>query len=243
MNIGPIKAWNARKVRIKALLLSCAFLLGACGTVADFGGNIDTLNAPPNFTRGLLVMSAPTPLYPQRARALGIEGWVMLSFSVDVSGSVIPFSIETVNEQPEGYFEGAALSAVRRMNFENNTNRIVQDVRYVFRFELEEREGLLVEPTEEIATTREAIPTRFITPPYPQFAEEQGLEGHVVVRFAISERGVVEDIEIIESNPPTVFDEEAIRAASRLRFEPQLDAGVPVRAEGYTYRFDWRNPR
>jgi len=188
------------------------------------------------------VTNSPAPLYPQRARSLGLEGWVMLSFSVDVEGTVVPGSVETVNAQPPGYFERSALNAVRRMNFENTVNRVVDDIRYVFRYELEERAGMFVAPREQQPQFRELIPMRFITPAYPRVAEEQGLEGHVIVNFTVTETGSVEDIIIVESEPSGVFDDEALVSARRLRFEPRLVEDEPVRVEAVNYRFDWRLP-
>jgi TonB family protein len=164
----------------------------------------------------------------------------MLSFSVDEEGNVVPGTVETVNAQPPGYFERSALNAVRRMNFENTVNRLIEDVRYVFRYQLEERSGMFVAPVAQEAQFRELIPMRFITPDYPRFAEEQGLEGYVVVSFTVSETGTVSDISVIESQPVGVFDEQALIAAQRLRFEPRLVEDLPVRVEGVTYRFDWR---
>lgn len=101
---------------------------------------------------------------------------------------------------------------------------------------------MFVPPTEQQPQFRELIPMRFITPAYPQSAEEQGLEGHVVVNFTVTETGSVEDISIVESEPAGVFDEQALVSARRLRFEPRLVADSPVRVEGVSYRFDWRLP-
>lgn len=243
-NIG----WRQRKPGLSAVsLVTFLLVLASCQSGTNLPGSSSSglssrLEPPPNFTRGLIVTAAPDPLYPQRARALGLEGWVMLSFAVDANGDVVPGSIEAVNSQPPGYFERSALNAVRRMNFENTLNRVIDDVRYVFRYELEERAGMFVAPTEQQPQFRELIPMRFITPAYPQFAEEQGLEGHVIVNFTVTETGSVEDISIVESEPAGVFDEEALVSARRLRFEPRLVEDVPVRVEGFSYRFDWRLP-
>lgn len=242
------RCWRNRKPGLIDLLLVvfCMTLVACQGGSQAASGSRNGLGSglepPPNFTRGLIVTNSPAPLYPQRARALGLEGWVMLSFSVDVDGNVVPGSIEAVNAQPPGYFESSALNAVRRMNFENTVNRQVDDVRYVFRYELEERSGMFVAPTEQQPRFRELIPMRFITPAYPDFAEQQGLEGYVIVTFTVTETGTVEDISIVESEPDGVFDEEALNSAQRLRFEPRLIENQPVRVEDVSYRFNWRLP-
>ena len=133
---------------------------------------------PPNFTRGLLERRTPEPLYPIRARNLGVEGWVMLGFSVDVDGDVINNSIQTLQEQPEGFFEASAASAARRLTFQNVRGELIEDVRYVFRYQLD---GLNAVPPSDsrpdIIQFREMLPQRLITPPYPDIALELELEG------------------------------------------------------------------
>ena len=199
---------------------------------------------PPNFTRGLLERRATEPLYPIRARNLGVEGWVMLGFSVDADGEVVNNSIRTLEEQPEGFFEASATSAARRLTFQNFRGELIEDVRYVFRYQLDGLDPApLADSTVDIIQFREMLPQRLITPPYPDVALELELEGYVVVKFTVTETGAVQDVAIDESEPPGVFNEEAIRAAQRLRFEPRIVIGEPVRVEDVLFRFDWNLPR
>ena len=228
---------------LSAILLTAT--LGGCGgvTLEGLAGFPSTANAPPNSTRGLIVLNPPRPVYPLRARTLGVEGWVLLAFTVDESGTVIPDTIDIINQQPSGYFERAAINAARRMNFDNILNRMVRDVRYVFRFDLENRDDLLVDSPRLEPNFREYLAASFVTPEYPESALEQELEGHVVVSFTVTESGGVRDIVVVESNPPTIFDAAAMRAAQRLRYQPRLVNSEAVAVEGVTYRFDWNLPR
>ena len=231
---------------LRTCTLTLALLLGGCGAgVFDaFPLSSSTINAPPNFTRGLAVLTVPAPIYPLRARSLGVEGWVMLAFTVNESGNVVASSIDTIDQQPPGYFESAAINAARRMNFDNTLERQVADVRYVFRFELENRDRLLVQTRQQQDSGyREYLPAAFVTPEYPELARESQLEGHVVVGFTITETGGVRDVSVIEANPPTIFDEAALRAATRLRYQPRIVDNEPVAVEGVTYRFNWNLPR
>lgn len=197
---------------------------------------------PPSFTRGLLTRDEVVPLYPMRARNLGVEGWVMLSFSVSAEGNVLSNTIEIIEEEPDGYFDLSAISAARRLTFDNTRNEQVEDVRYVFRYELEDLPRVS-NNSAPVMQFRELIPRRFITPVYPSNAVQQGIEGHVVVQFTVLQDGSVRDISVRESDPPGVFENEALVAASRLRFEPRLIFGVPVIVNNVIYRFDWRLPR
>ncbi len=249
MSSQAIQKWQITKHSLFLCLLpGLLMLLTACGSMefdtqaTDTDGlSVDV--APPSFTRGLLARRITEPLYPLRAKNLGIEGWVMLRFSVDENGAVIGNTIETIDEQPPGYFELSSITAARRMTFENTRGQTVEDVRYVFRYELEEVNRVLTAAPSYEILFRELIPARFITPNYPSVAEELGIEGYVVVNFTVTETGAVEDVVITESEPPGVFNSEAIAAARRLRFEPRLVLDAPVRVQNVLYRFDWNLPR
>ena len=168
----------------------------------------------------------------------------MLGFSVDANGEVVNSSIRMLEEQPEGYFEASARNAARRLSFQNSRGELVEDVRYVFRYQLD---GLDTSPpvddTPDIVQFREMLPQRLITPRYPEEALEQGVEGYVIVNFTVTETGAVQDVVIEESEPPGIFDQEALRAAQRLRFEPRIVIGGAVRVEDVSFRFDWTLPR
>ncbi len=250
MNVMTISAgWATGFIRFACLLLVTQFALLSCTNMETMSPTAVSDAAfevapPPNFTRGLLERRPPEPLYPIRALNLGVEGWVMLGFSVDANGEVVNSSIRTLDEQPEGYFESSAISAARRLSFQNTRNQPVDDVRYVFRYQLDGLDTTApIDSTPNIVQFREMLPQRLITPPYPEAALAQGLEGHVTVKFTVTEQGAVQDIVIEESEPPGVFDAQALRAAQQLRFDPRIVIGGAVRVEDVSYRFDWNLPQ
>jgi len=238
-----------RSLRFLCLVVVAQFALMACSTEYLDSPALPDDSAfdvapPPNFTRGLLERRSAEPLYPLRARNLGVEGWVMLGFSVNADGDVVGNSIRTIQEQPEGYFETSAVTAARRLAFQNTRGELVEDVRYVFRYQLEGLNSVApIDTTPDIIQFREMLPQRLITPPYPEEALQSGTEGYVVVNFTVTEAGAVQDIVVAESVPTGVFDEEALRAAQRLRFEPRIVVGEAVRVEDVAFRFDWNLPR
>jgi len=237
--------WPGRMIRCASVM--GMLQLSSCGVV-DTESLTESLGIPgrsappPSYIPGLNVASEPAPMYPLRARELGLEGWVLLNFSVDQLGNVVPASIEIIDQEPEGYFEQSAINAVRRMDFENSLGRTVNDVNYVFRFELEDRSGLLTSSQPPISRSRDVIPMRFVTPDYPAGAREQGIEGFAVVEFAVTVDGTVEGVRVVESSPAGVFEEAALNAAQRLRYEPRMLDDTPVRAENVVHRFNWRLP-
>lgn len=57
----------------------------------------------------------PAPEYPQRALARGVEGWVLVSFTIAASGAVADPMV--VDADPPGVFDAAALRAVMRYRY------------------------------------------------------------------------------------------------------------------------------
>lgn len=75
-------------------------------------------------------------------------------------------------------------------------------------------------------------PPRFLNdvePIYPAGASLQ--EGSVVLRFLISATGEIENVAVVRSTPPGVFDEAALAAYSKARFSPGYLLGIPVRSQ------------
>ena len=69
----------------------------------------DKLDQRPGITKRVM------PEYPTRARRMNVEGQVMVQVVVDKQG--MPRNGQIVRATPSGYFEDAALKAVRRMRF------------------------------------------------------------------------------------------------------------------------------
>ena len=71
-------------------------------------------------------------------------------------------------------------------------------------------------------------PTVRIEPQYPQRALRAGIEGTVTVEFTIAVDGSIKDIEIVNADPPKIFDNEVLKALKRWKFPPQTVAGKTV---------------
>ena len=81
-----------------------------------------------------------------------------------------------------------------------------------------------VDKTEE----GDIIPIVVIRPMYPRDAAIKGLEGWVKVEFTITEAGTVKSPRVVDSQPPRVFNREAIRAILKWKFKPRVIDGVAV---------------
>ncbi len=82
-----------------------------------------------------------SPIYPARAQSQGIEGWVLLKFTVTESGSVQdPVVIEA---EPSGVFEDAAKRAVLKFKYKprvvDGRPTAVQNVQQLITFKIEKK--------------------------------------------------------------------------------------------------------
>lgn len=73
----------------------------------------------------------------------------------------------------------------------------------------------------------DVIPVVRVPPTYPQRAAQARLEGSVTMAVTIRPDGTVADVEVLESNPPRLFDQAAIQAMQRWKFRPKLVDGKP----------------
>lgn len=73
----------------------------------------------------------------------------------------------------------------------------------------------------------DVIATVKVPPTYPQKASRAKLEGYVVMAVSIRADGTVSDVEVLESDPPRLFDQAAVNAMQRWRFRPKTVDGEP----------------
>ena len=100
-------------------------------------------NASISATDGdFLPLVAIAPQYPTRAAQRGIEGWCLVSFTVNGLGNVEEDSIVVVDAEPSSIFDRSSMRAARRFKFQprvvDGQGVAVEGVQYVFRYELED---------------------------------------------------------------------------------------------------------
>lgn len=88
------------------------------------------------------------------------------------------------------------------------------------------------------------VPIVRINPDYPQQALQAGMEGWVNIKFGISESGAVTNPVVIENcawlnggdaescKPDDMFNEVALLALAKWRYQPQVENGVAVARDG-----------
>ena len=63
------------------------------------------------------------------------------------------------------------------------------------------------------------------------------------LEFTISTVGTVQDVVVIGSKPPFVFDRAALRAVRKWRYSPKTEGGVAVARSGVQVRLRFEIPR
>ncbi len=83
---------------------------------------------------------------------------------------------------------------------------------------------------------RDIVPLVRIDPQYPPQAKQRRIEGWVDIEFTISPAGTVDNAKVIEAHPRTVFEQSALRAIRRWRYNAKIVDGVAVARHGVLVR-------
>ena len=74
---------------------------------------------------------------------------------------------------------------------------------------------------------------------YPPEARANGVEGFVVVRYDVDAGGEVTNLRVVRAQPQGVFEQSALQAVSRWRFQPPSRNGEPVAVKGLQSRLEF----
>jgi protein TonB len=105
--------------------------------------------------------------------------------------------------------------------------------------------GAMTRMSMSAGSDRDVIPLVRIAPDYPPRALSRGLEGWVKVQFTITPTGTVKDPIVVDAEPKQIFDEAALKAIARWRYNPRVEGGVAVERVGVQtiIRFQLENER
>jgi TonB family protein len=70
--------------------------------------------------------------------------------------------------------------------------------------------------------------TNYVAPDYPRAAQRRNLTGTVDLMFTVSTIGTVTDITVLNAEPEGTFNQAAMKAVSKWRFEPVIENGVAL---------------
>jgi protein TonB len=92
--------------------------------------------------------------------------------------------------------------------------------------------GAMSRMSMSAGSDRDVIPLVRINPDYPPRALSRGLEGWVQVQFTITATGTVKDPVVVNAEPRNIFDDAALKAIARWRYNPKVESGTAVERVG-----------
>ncbi len=88
-------------------------------------------------------------------------------------------------------------------------------------------------------TDFDARPLVRVEPQYPAVAAREGISGWVQLSFSIDATGAVTDIVVLDAEPKRVFEQAAVRALKRWKYQPSTEGGVAYKQTGLTVQLDF----
>lgn len=85
----------------------------------------------------------------------------------------------------------------------------------------------------------QARPLVRVEPQYPAAAARDGISGWVQLSFSIDATGAVTDVVVLDAEPKRVFEQAAIRALKRWKYQPSLEQGKAYKTTGFTVQLDF----
>lgn len=109
-------------------------------------------------------------------------------------------------------------------------------------------------PVEQITYTTEAVKPNLSTPAntdyiplyvpqprYPTRALSRGVEGYAVISFTITTNGSAAEPVLLEEVPKGYgFGRAGLQAATKLKYNPKMEDGVPIEVPDVRYKFSFR---
>ena len=88
-------------------------------------------------------------------------------------------------------------------------------------------------PAQAVPAPVDVVPAKIVKRVTPMVSADvpRKAKGFVVVRFEVGENGRVNNVAVVESTPPGVFDDAAITAVRKWIYEPRKENGVAVSSQ------------
>jgi len=87
---------------------------------------------------------------------------------------------------------------------------------------------------------QDVMPLVRINPDYPPRAQSRGIQGWALVQFTITPQGTVKDAKVIDAEPKGMFDDAAVNAVSKWKYNPKVEEGSPVERRGVQVKLTFK---
>lgn len=90
------------------------------------------------------------------------------------------------------------------------------------------------------AADTDIVPLVRVEPMYPRSAMQRGVEGYVTVEFTISANGTVKDAKAVDADPKGVFNQAALAAVRKWKYNPKIENGQAVDRPGVVVTLEFK---
>lgn len=165
----------------------------------------------------LVVARSVQPQMPARAEREGVSGSVTVQFTVQPDGSVS--NPVVTRATPSGYFDAAALEAVRQFRFRPIPRSAKGSQTFNFSPTVPANQTAASKKPASGSSVKLQV-TKQAAPKMPKRAVRQRITGSATVEFTVGVDGSVTDAKVVSSRPGNVFDRAALDAIKQFRFQP-----------------------
>ncbi len=200
-----------------------------------------------NLNQDYQPRSRVEPEYPREALLNSIEGYVIIRFEIDESGSVANPRVLTA--KPPNVFDESALTAVAQFKYTpkyvDGQPTPVKDGNIRFLYEIPDEEskspGRALRDPASSTQARYSMRRHSLRPTHKLYTEGNLEDGSVIVEFDVNERGFVEQPNIYEVQDTRLTPEVTQRILDEVgfyRYTPFTINDVPTVVYGVRHRIE-----
>jgi len=247
-----------RRLRLDKKLLLTVTSLAALAVPVLAGLLIDSVaiaqqsEANPLDPGEFLPLVKTAPVYPPQAVADGIEGTVVVEYTILATGSTA--NVHVV-ESTDPIFNQSAIDSAQKYKYKprvvNGEAVSVDGVRTKIVFALEADAPAVPPapaappappaPDNQANATGGFRPLTVMPPVYPPRAAARGIEGYVLMQLTVATDGTTKDIRVLDSSS-TLFEHAAVEAVEQYRYSPRIVNGQPIEVQGLRTRINFELP-
>ncbi|HEY1212781.1 MAG TPA: energy transducer TonB, partial [Bryobacteraceae bacterium] len=175
------------------------------------------------------IVTKVNPKYPEDARKARIQGTVVLNAIIGKTGDVM--SLQVASGPTE--LRNSAVEAVQQWKYKPyllNGQPTEVSTTISVTYSISDEPSAVAPCTSQTSGCTMPVLLSAVEPEYPSQAREAKSSGVVIVSLAVDEKGNPRDVAVL-SPAGHGFDEKAVEAVRRYKFQPATKYGLPTVAE------------